>query len=122
LAEYYRSIGLYQRSIEFMNRRVDAKRCSATSGLGWALEELGDILCLHACGAIRASVSDEAKRERFAAMWKPESEEDVERVKQSGCINVYSEAAVILSGIFGDQHEHTQTIVAKRDRLVGMIR
>ena len=119
LSEYYRSIACYPKAIAFTKRRIGIRRefvkmapSETSSGLAWSLEELGDLILLHVSGAVVAGLDEEA-RERFSANWVPRSSDDVETLLFSGAKEAYSEAASILRNVFGEDHEHTRTAVAK---------
>jgi hypothetical protein len=115
LAEYYKSIAIYPKAIALTRMRIDCRRRfihmgnpPSSSGLAWALEELGDLLMLHVSGCVVAGVSEEA-RERFCHNWNPRSQEDIETLKSCGVVEAYEEALEILSNLFGAEHEHAIT-------------
>ena len=119
LAEYYKSIAMYPRAIEMTRKRIEGRRKyihmgnpKTSSGLAWALEELGDLLLLHVSGSVVAGLSEEA-RERFCRNWNPRSSEDLETLDSCGALEAYQEAVQILENVFGSEHEHTKTACEK---------
>ena len=124
LAEYYKAIAAYPQAIKATNMRIHGKRNfvkmstpEMSSGLAWALEDLGDLILLNVSGSVVAGLSEEA-RERFCENWNPRSSEDLEILKHSGAREAYSEATSILSNVFGADHEHTKTAGMKLNRLM----
>ena len=123
LSEYYKSIAMYPRAIEMTRKRIEGRQKfvratnpSMSSGLAWALEELGDLLLLHVSGSVVAGLCEEA-RERFCETWMPRSQEDFETLKACGAWEAYNDALQILTSVFGPDHEHTITARAKVDAL-----
>lgn len=127
LAEYYKAIAAYPLAIKATKMRIYGKRDfvkmsppEMSSGLAWALEDLGDLILLHVSGSVVAGLSEEA-RERFCDNWNPRSPEDLEILMHSGAHEAYSEATSILSNVFGADHEHTKTAEAKLNRLMSRL-
>lgn len=123
LAEFYRSKAMYPQAIALTKRRIVIRRKwikmapgDTSSGLAWALEELGDLVLLHVSGAVVAGDGDEA-RERFSDNWSPRSAEDLETLKFSGAAEAYREAVEILCNVFGEDHENTKIAISKLARL-----
>ena len=128
LSEYYKSIASYPKAIECIKQRIEGKRKyvrmtvpEMSSGLGWALEDLGDVLLLHVSGSVAAGLSEDA-RERFRDNWNPRSQEDLETLRASGAMEAYTEAYNIVCNIFGKEHEHAITVELKIRRLQERLR
>ena len=128
LSEYYKSIASYPKAIECIKQRIEGKRKyvrmtvpEMSSGLGWALEDLGDVVLLHVSGSVAAGLSEEA-RERFRDNWNPRSNEDLETLRASGAMEAYTEAYNIVRNIFGTEHEHAVTVEMKIRRLQERLR
>lgn len=127
LSQYYKSIARYPKAINCLRHHLDSralyvKSCdkSVSSSYAWALEELGDLLLLHVSGAVMAGLSEE-RREEYCHRWKPRGDEDFETLLASGIVETYEESIVILSNVFGAEHEHTKTAVEKLERVKNLI-
>ena len=127
LAEYYKSECVFAQAILCTKKRIESKRkyvnlspSETSSSLGWALEELGDLIMLHVSGAVVA-VASEDDRTRFSIAWKPKNEEDRETLKFSGAAEAYAESHRILRGVFGNDHEHATIVESKLDRVSRLV-